>query len=247
MLVDHPYPRRRVIRFILRQAAGVAFRLVSRLEIEGRENLPKEGPVILAANHFHFADPVALLYSSRRQVEFIGGFRFPNAPKIVHFFPSLWGYFPVHRGGYSRASLQYALNVLGKGGVVGIFPEGGSWARVLRPPRPGTAFLAANSGAPVVPIAIQGFPKLFNSLRPHLKITIGRPIGPFTGEAAGEVAEPGKLRRNGRDHIGEEVMRAIAAMLPEEERGIYATDAAIREAAEEAARYPFDHGAMRGM
>ena len=50
-----PYPRRRGIRFILRHMAGLAFFVLARLRIEGRENLPKSGPFILVANHFHFA------------------------------------------------------------------------------------------------------------------------------------------------------------------------------------------------
>lgn len=239
--IDLPYPRRRVLRAILRFLAGVAFRLLARVEIRGGENLPKEGAVILAANHFHFADPVALLWVSRRQVEFVGGFRFPNAPTIVKFLPSLWGYFPVRRGAYSRSSLDYSLATLAKGGVVGIFPEGGSWAEVLRYPRSGIGFIAAESGAPVVPIALSGFPSLFNQWRPRLTITVGEPVGPFpnTGDA--------NARKKHLQEIGETVMRAIGDMLPADQRGVYSTDTRIREAAEAAAEYPFDQKHMRGM
>ena len=92
------YPARHLIRFILRMLAKLAFFLLGKLTIEGGENIPKTGPIILVANHFHFADPVAMLVATGRQVEFVGGFRFPNAPAIVKFIPKLWGYFPVFRG-----------------------------------------------------------------------------------------------------------------------------------------------------
>jgi 1-acyl-sn-glycerol-3-phosphate acyltransferase len=238
---DIPYPRRKVMRSLLRFLAGIALRTVGRLEITGLENLPESGPIILAGNHFHFADPVALLYLSRRQVEFVGGFRFPNAPFIVKFLPSLWGYFPVHRGAYSRSSLDYSSAVLAKGGVVGIFPEGGAWAQVLRYPRPGLAFLAAQSGAPVYPVGLDGFHLLFKQWRPTLTIRIGAPVGPFPA------ANSPALRKEELAQIGQTVMQGIAELLPKERRGVYAGDAKLREEAEKVAAYPFDQKHMRGM
>lgn len=229
------------MRSFLRFLSGVAFRLLARVEVNGIENLPKSGPIILAANHFHFADPVALLWVSQRQVEFVGGFRFPNAPTIVKFLPSLWGYFPVHRGAYSRSSLDYSVATLKKGGVVGIFPEGGAWAQVLRPPRNGIGFIAAESGAAIVPIALNGFPGLFNRWRPTLRITIGSPVGPYRVDA--DVSQRKELLST----IGEDVMRAIAELLPPHERGVFSGDEKIRQAAEEVAAYPFDQSHMRGM
>jgi len=240
-----PYPRRRLMRWVLRGLALAAFKVVSRLEIRGAENVPAEGPVILAGNHFHFADPVALLSLTKRQVEFVGGFRFPNAPFIVKFIPSLWGYFPVRRGAYSRASLDYSVAVLRKKGVVGIFPEGGSWAQVLRPPRGGIGYIVMESGARVVPVGLTGFEKLFKEWRPKLVISIGKPIAP------GSHQNPHLLshaeRKETYDSIGEQVMRAIAGELPETYHGVYSQDVESREAAQEVAAYPFDRADMRGM
>lgn len=239
--VDLPYPRRILMRMTLKALAGVAINAVGSVRIEGRENLPKTGPYILAGNHFHFADPVAFIHLCNRQIEFVGGFRFPNAPWLVRFIPSLWGYLPAFRGGYSRSTLDYAAQVLGKGGVVGIFPEGGSWAQVLRPARPGTAWLATRTGVPVVPVGLEGFPGLFKSVRPKLSIRIGEPVGPFAMEG-----ESG----NGRDHVdevGTVIMNAIARLLPEEQRGVFSSEAVVREAAREAAIYPFAERDMRGI
>ncbi len=243
--VDLPYPRRRVLRAFLRFLAGVAFRLVARVEVRGIENIPPTGPAILAANHFHFADPVALLWISKRQVEFVGGFRFPNAPTIVKFLPAMWGYFPVRRGAYSRSSLDYSVATLAKGGLIGIFPEGGAWAQVLRYPRSGIGFIAAESGAPVVPVALSGFPGLFHSLRPVLTITVGEPIGPFPVQVDDDIAKV--KRKQSLEGIGDKVMRAIAELLPVDQRGVYSDDAKIRVEAEAVAAYPFDQKHMRGM
>jgi 1-acyl-sn-glycerol-3-phosphate acyltransferase len=235
------YPRRHFLRFILRKLAGLAFYLLSDLRIEGRENIPADGPVILVANHFHFADPVALLWISPRQVEFIGGFRFVFAPKIVHFLPSLWGYLPVHRGGYSRKSLRSALSILDQGGIVALFPEGGVWAQILRPARPGTAFLAVESGARIIPVGLDGFPRLFHQWRPRLHIRIGKPFGPF------EIDSARSNRRGQIDEISNRIMQEIAALIPPENHGVYSKDAALREEAAKISAFPFEQKDMRGM
>lgn len=228
------------MRGILRMLSKFAFFVLADLKIVGLENLPKDGPTILVANHFHFSDPVALLVASSRQVEFVGGFRFPNAPKIVHFLPSLWGYFSVHRGAYSGRALKAAQNVLAQDGVLGIFPEGGAWANVLRPPRPGAAFTAIYTGAKIVPLGLDGFENLFKQLRPKLTISIGEPIGPF------QATKTGKHSREEINAVGEAIMMAIAAQLPEEKRGVYSTDKVLKQAALDVAAYPFDSKELRG-
>lgn len=235
------YPRRMLIRFILRLLAKFAFLLLGRLRVEGLENIPRSGPIILVANHFHFADPVAMLVATSRQVEFVGGFQFPNAPAIVKFIPGLWGYFPVFRGAYSRKGLEAAKNVLAQNGVLGIFPEGGAWAQVLRPARPGAAFLAVETGALIVPIGLDGFHNLFKQWRPDLAIRIGKPIGPYGTDKSG------KERRLELNRIGEDIMGHIAELLPENRRGVFSTDDDLKADAETIAAFPFENDDMRGM
>lgn len=239
----HPvrYPRRRVLRFVLRLLGGAAFAVLGRLKIEGHENLPKDGPFVMVANHFHFADPVALLWLSRRQVEFIGGRVFVFAPKTVRLLPYLWGYMQAFRGGYSRNTLRASLGVLEQGGIVALFPEGGTWAQVLRPPRPGAAFLAVESGVPVVPVGLDGFTGLFRQWRPQLTVRIGAPIGPFAVSAGG--AE----RRSEIDGVSETIMHAIAELIPPERHGVYSDDEALRRDGEKVAAFPFHADRMRGM
>lgn len=235
---------RRIIRWFLRLLIRCAFRAFSRLEIIGSENIPSEGPLLVAANHFHFADPVAIIRSFPESIEFIGGAQMPFAPKIVRFIPKLWGYHAVHRGTGAREALLHAEEILRRGGIVGIFPEGGSWASVLRPARPGTAFLAVRTHARVLPVGIDGlldfFPSLRRGRRARITVRIGNAFGPF---AATETGREGRARLN---EIGDRIMEQIACLIPPERRGRYSSDAAVRHAALEAEAYPWARGKDAG-
>ncbi len=238
-------PRRQVMRWLLAALIHVAFALLARFRVEGQENIPKEGPFLVVANHFHFADPLAVIRAVRRPLDFIGGFRMPFAPTPVRFLPRLWGLYRVPRGeeGFARAALRGAETTLLEGGIVGIFPEGGSWTNVLRRPRPGTAFLAARTGVCVLPIGIDGtdgiFPSLRHFRRQSVAVRIGAPIGPFRTKDAGR---PG---RDQLDAIGNTVMRAVAGLIPEDRRGVYSTDPDVRRKAEAVAVYPWEQANRR--
>jgi len=233
-------PRHRVIRAILRALIRVGLAILSKLTIEGAENLPDRGPTLVVANHFHFADPVIVIRAMPWPLDFIGGFRLPNAPTGVKWLTRLWGTMRVRRGGSSREALRAAEETLKAGGILGIFPEGGSWAAVLRPPRPGAAYLAARTGTIVVPIGLDGVTDLFSSLlrfrRARITVRIGVPFGPF------EEVPSGRAGRNEIDRIGQRMMEEIASLIPEERRGVYSKDDEIRAAAAEAAVYPWERG-----
>ncbi len=231
------YPRRLAIRGILRGLIRAALGILTRLEIVGLENLPAGGPLIVVGNHFSFIDPVAMIRACPWPLEFLAGARMPNAPRVVTWLPALWGVFPVYRGAVSRRALMSAEQVLHQGGVLGIFPEAGNWATVLRPARPGAAYLAARTGAPILPIGLDGltdiFPALRHGRRAEVKIRIGRTFGPF------RVERSRTDRREQLDQIGQRMMQEIAALIPEERRGHYANDPAIRAAAKGTEIYPW--------
>ncbi len=231
------YPRRRLIRGLLQRLSHVAFAVLTDLQIIGRENLPKEGPLLVVANHFSFIDPVAMVRATPWLLEFVGGFRMPNAPASVTWIPKLWGYYPVYRGSVSRNALRASEAVLGQGGVLGIFPEAGNWATVLRPPRPGTAFLTVRTGVRILPMGLDGlldvFPRLRKGRRARVTVRIGKPFGPF--HATGR----GRARRQQLEAIGHEIMRRIAELIPPERRGYYSDDPAIRAAAQGSEIYPW--------
>jgi 1-acyl-sn-glycerol-3-phosphate acyltransferase len=232
----HPF-RRRPVRFLLKKLSIPAFGLLTRLEILGEENIPREGPLLVAGNHFSFIDPVTFVRLAPWPIEFVGGADNPHAPIWTRIIPFLWGYHKLYRGTGSRDALRAGEEILKKGGFLGMFPEGGNWATVLRPARPGAAFLATRSGARILPVGLYGFTEVFPALgrfrRANVTIHIGKPFGPFTTSGSG------RIRREQLDEIGHEIMRAIAALLPQNLRGHYSDDPIIREAARGTEIYPW--------
>ena len=237
MTQEIKYPRRLFARRLIRIISRAAISLLSDFKVEGEDNLPDTGPLLVIGNHFSFIDPVAVLSALPYPIEFVGGAQFPHAPTIVKALPQLWGYYPLFRGTGSRYALRAAEEILNQNGVLCIMPEGGSWAEVLRPARPGAAYLASMTGAKVLPLGIYGlndiFPVQFGN-KPKAVVNIGKPVGPFI--ASGK----GRVRREQLDQIGLELMKSIAALLPDHFRGFLAEDPANREAAKGTEIYPWE-------
>jgi len=233
-----PFARRKLLRPLLRGAIAAAFALLTDFHVTGRENLPSSGPLIVVGNHFNFLDPLAFIHALPYPIEFIGGRQAPNAPGFLGWLRNLWGILPATRGGSSRDVLLRAQSIIQGGGVLGIFPEGGSWAAVLRPPRPGAALLAARSGARILPIGLDGFVDVFSSLRrfrrARVEVNIGRPFGPFHLDVRD------RSNRAAVDEFGHQIMREVADLIPPRRRGFYSDDPAVREAARGAEIYPWD-------
>ncbi len=234
----YTYPRRRVLRSLIQRVTRFVFAVISDFHIVGRENLPPSGPLLVVSNHFSFLDPVAMLTVSPWPIEFVGGFTTPNAPKGVGGFRKLWGYYPVYRGTGSQVAFRAAQAIFNQHGVLGIFPEGSSAHALLRPPRPGAAFMAARSEVPILPMAMDGlidvFPRLRRGRRQHVVVRVGEPIGPFSAPGRG------RQRRARLEEIGHEIMKSIADLLPAERRGYYSDDPDVRAAAAGLDYFPWD-------
>lgn len=232
------YPRRRFIRGALRAGIIAVLGTLAEIKIEGRENLPKEGPLVVIGNHFSFLDPVAMIHAIPYPMEFLGGLRTPNAPAWTEVFRVLWGVIRVRRGTSTREPLLAAQSLLKEHkGVLSIFPEGGNWATVLRPARPGAALLAARSGSLILPVGFDGltevFPKFGKGKRARVDIRIGKPFGPF------QLVNDKRSHREQLDEFGHELMKSLAALIPPERRGHYSDDPAIRAAAQGTEIYPW--------
>ncbi|SCG35970.1 1-acyl-sn-glycerol-3-phosphate acyltransferase [Micromonospora echinaurantiaca] len=187
-------------------------RLLYRPVVEGRENVPRRGPVILAANHLSFIDSVVIPLVAPRPVAFLAKAEYFRRPGFKGWLTRtcLTGIdaIPVQRGGHreARASLQLALDVLAEGRAFGLHPEGSRSrdGRIYRG-RTGVAWLALASGAPVVPVAVLGTDRIqpIGARLPRLgKVTVrfGAPLH-FT-QPAGSV---GQARRA----VTDEIMAAI--------------------------------------
>ncbi len=193
---------------VICQAFRIIFRFFFRWRPEGRENIPAEGPVILCSNHISWWDPPLVgSLAWPRKVHFMAKeelFRYPVfsvvLPKILAF--------PVKRDTADRRAIRTALDVLKKGGVLGLFPEGTrSRTGEMLPPQPGVGLITRNSGAVVVPVAIHGPYRLFGPLR----ITIGRPLdfSQFSAE---------KARAEVLEEIAAAIMSEIGGMLASAQR-----------------------------
>lgn len=152
------------------------------MKVTGLENVPLEGPLIVAANHVSFADPplVAVAVAPRRRPFGVGKKELFEKP-LLGWWLRKTGSFPVDRQGDATSAMKAALEVLGRGGSLFIYPEG---TRVKpgekRAPKAGVAFLSFRANAPVVPVRVLGtaeFPRRF-----PLEARIGEPLPPPRSE-----------------------------------------------------------------
>ncbi|GAG67619.1 unnamed protein product [marine sediment metagenome] len=139
----------------------IIFKLFFRLKVTGQQNIPQDGPFIIVANHSSLLDPVILGVSVRPKVIFVAA---------AYLFEIRWlGYLlrkadsiPIHRENNTNniKSIKQALKILQRGGVLGIFPEGGvDRQKDDLPIKAGAAYLATKVGVPIVPIKIKGADK----------------------------------------------------------------------------------------
>jgi len=135
---------------------AIISRIYFRLHITGRENIPKEGGVIIASNHLSYLDIPLLGYSIGRRADYMGKRELFNIPIISYLLRTLGG-FPIDRDKLDRAALKDAVKRLKSGRVIVVYPEGTrSRDSILQPGKPGVGIIVKMSGAKVVPAAIQG-------------------------------------------------------------------------------------------
>lgn len=159
---------RATVRWLLRIAAGFT--------VHGAERTPDEGPLIVAANHTQYLDPVYVSAAVPRRVRWM-------AKKELFVFPfrglfALLGAFPVDRKKGGRAALRTSLDLLEEGRVLGIFPEGTHRQEgVSREGKSGVVVLGARSSARVLPVYVSPAPGLTGRLKGEkLHACIGKPM-----------------------------------------------------------------------
>lgn len=200
--------------------------LITSRDVQGRENVPRTGALIVASNHLSNGDPPILTVAIPRQIAWLAKAEWFKTPIIGRLF-RMAGMIPVRRFEADLQALRRAQNLLRDRGALAMFPEGTRGGdKGLRTGEPGTALVALRTGAPVLPIGIWGtehvkLPRdLFRRTRAHVRF--GKP---FKLEAS---------RRITRDDVArgtETIMREIAALLPERYRGVYSAEGAPMEAA----------------
>lgn len=165
----------------VRLLAAAVLRSWFRVRVSGAQEIPSDGPVILAPNHKNVLDPCFIGIATRRRVRFMAKaelFRGPLSWPLMRL-----GAFPVRRGESDAEAVDTAATILRSGGIVVLFPEG---TRVEQPdalgaPRHGAGRLSTETGAPIVPTAITGTSHLWRGALPKLKrvqITFLPPVEP---------------------------------------------------------------------
>ena len=196
----------RCLKVLFQILFGILFRPV----IKGKENVPMEGGMIMAANHLSNWDPPMAGTYMPRPVAYMA--------KEELFRPALAGAviralyaFPVKRGAADRGAIKTALGILKQGLCLGVFPEGTrSKTGKLGKAESGVALLAAMGKVPVVPTAIIGTNRIFQNggLLPRIKIIFGEPLY-FEG------------KHNDKEALAafsEKIMERISRMLAENEQ-----------------------------
>ncbi len=210
------YPR------LIAGACRFALRSLSRIRIEGLENAPTNGPLIIASNHTSLVDPPVL-----------GGWLAPRLgqrpmflAKESLFRPVLgpilrsFGASPVKTGGSDMAAYRAAKAVLDADGVVAILPEGTrSFDGILAQPKPGVGLLATRTGTPVLPVGISGADAFLG--RGRRLPRIGAPITVRIGRPFELSIHNQADRREALKAADAELMRRIAALLDERHRGTW--------------------------
>lgn len=176
-----------------------------RVTYTGANNIPVNGPVIVASNHISFWDPPVIGCGIFRPIHFMAKEELFANP-IFNWIITKLKAFPVKRGTADRGAIRTALSLLEQGEIVGLFPEGTrSRTGQLGKAEPGLALIAAKAGAVIIPAAVINTDKICRDgiLFPKIEVKFGRPI----------IVEKGVTNKEYLDGLTKQLMSEIAALL----------------------------------
>lgn len=175
------------------------FRTLYRTRVYGAQNVPREGPLIVASNHLSYLDPPSLCFCPRR-ISFMAKKELFQIPVLGPAIRAV-GAYPVDRHGHAKAAIKRSLAILSAGGAVGIFPEGTRNLTGEVTPQTGVALLAALSQAPVLPTCVLGGERAARF--GQMKVVFGRPL---------TLSAERKATRDDLAKFTQDVMSAIRAL-----------------------------------
>ena len=189
-----------------------------RWRVYNPENVPLNGPVILACNHASFIDPPLVGSGLRRPVNYLAReslFRFPIIGAILRS----WNAVPVDREGGGASGLRAILDRLLAGGAILLFPEGTRTKDGnLQSARSGIGLTVIKSDAPVVPVRVFGTFEAFSRnhkfpLPRRIAVKYGRPIDFSSLRAEAKVCPKPRLKQIYQE-VADRIMAEIAALQP---------------------------------
>jgi len=185
-------------------------KLVGRMTVVGRENIPSKGGVMICGNHVSYADPPVLGAACTRPLHYMAKielFQIPVLGKLIAWV----GAFPVQQRTADRTALKKAIDYLEKGEAVGMFPEGQRvFGGQLGEPLPGVGMIVLRAKAPVVPAALINTDRF---LPPHkvlpkfsrIRVVFGKPL-----DLSDLYDKPG---REAVEEVGKRIMAAIGELI----------------------------------
>jgi 1-acyl-sn-glycerol-3-phosphate acyltransferase len=197
-----------------------------RLRVAHTERVPLVGTVLLVSNHLGPTDQFAIVLHLRREVRMLAKAELFEWP-IIGWVGRVGQAVPVRRGASDRTALRTIEKLLEGGQCVLVFPEG-TYAdppdpAAMIPLKTGAAWLALRTGAPIVPVGIWGTERVWRTKRgwrpwwrPRVGVLFGEPYIP-------PAAPNGNITKATLNAVTDEMARRIAALVPEEYRGHYAS------------------------
>jgi len=198
--------------------------ILTRRQVTGQENVPKQGSLLIVSNHLSFADQFLISVSLSRKAVFMAKEEIFKS-RIMRHLAHGFGAFPIRRGGMiDRAALKQANQVLDSGQALVMFPEGRRSRKTgLGRAFPGSAMIALHNNVPILPIGITGMEHadtknpLWNLIhRPLVTVTIGRPFH------LPPVGDKDKVAKKELLKLADHIMEHVAELLPPKYQGYYA-------------------------
>lgn len=158
---------------IFKQILGPIFKFYYKPKIIGKENIPKDGPILVVGNHKHLYDQCLAILATKRVIHYMAKKEYFDDKKVAWFF-KISGCISVDRKNKDREAASKAINLLNNGQAVGLFPEGtrNRTDAILLPFKFGAVSMAKKTNAYLVPFGIKGDYKF----RSGVTIKFGKPF-----------------------------------------------------------------------
>jgi 1-acyl-sn-glycerol-3-phosphate acyltransferase len=188
--------------------------LLTRTRVSGLKNFPAKGPLIVVGNHTGAMEVVLMGAFSPTAIEFMGAVEMPWNGWMGKMI-DLYGLIPVYRGSTGSTSLKMGVDVLRQGGMLGVFPEGGFWEPGRQKAQSGVAWLSHAARSPILPIGFGDtrgkLAEILGWKRPVFEMNVGEPLPPVQ-------LDQSMSRKDALQKAAEEIMDAVWALVPQEER-----------------------------